>query len=93
MEVSVYLIHFDQPLAHAQHYVGSAEDVKARVREHRAGRGARLLQVIQDLGIGWRVVRVWPCAGRAHEKRIKAAGHSPRLCPVCNPKTCYCHQV
>lgn len=89
----MYLIHFARPLAHAQHYVGSAEHLKARLVEHRAGRGARLLQVIQDLGIEWQVVRQWPLGGRSLEKRIKAAGHSPRLCPVCNPLTCYRHEV
>ncbi len=32
----VYLIHFDQPLAHAQHYLGTAETLDTRMQEHLA---------------------------------------------------------
>jgi predicted GIY-YIG superfamily endonuclease len=86
VETKVYLLHFDEPYKHARHYVGSAENLAVRLSEHRKGKGARLIQVIQEAGIGWRLVRVWFKGGRALEKRIKRARNHPRLCPVCNPK-------
>ena len=43
---TVYLLHFDQPYKHARHYVGWASNVKRRLAEHEAGRGARLLAVV-----------------------------------------------
>ena len=40
---TVYLLHFDQPYKHARHYVGwTARNVRCRLAEHAAGRGARL---------------------------------------------------
>lgn len=84
--VKVYLIHFDLPYKHARHYVGSAENLAVRLSEHRKGQGARLLQVIQEAGIGWQLVRVWSKGGRDLERRLKRARNHPRLCPVCNPK-------
>lgn len=34
--VTVYLIHFEEPYVRVQHYLGSAEDLEARLGEHRA---------------------------------------------------------
>ena len=82
--MAVYLIHFDRPYHHAAHYLGFCKDrVEDRLAEHRAGRGARLLQVINDAGIGWRLVRTWR-GDRKLERRLKRWKKSPRLCPVCN---------
>ena len=39
----VYLVHFSEPYRHARHYTGWTVDLDARLAEHRAGRGARLL--------------------------------------------------
>ncbi|HEV7431574.1 MAG TPA: hypothetical protein VGN77_00925 [Steroidobacteraceae bacterium] len=79
----VYLIHFDRPLHHARHYLGYCADgtLEVRLIRHRAGRGARLLAVLRELGIGWRVVRVFE-GDRHFERRLKNH-HSCRLCPVC----------
>ena len=57
----IYLIHFDRPLHHARHYLGYCADgtLEVRLIRHRAGRGARLLAVLRELNIGWRVVRVF----------------------------------
>jgi hypothetical protein len=41
MTGTVYLLHFDRPCRHARHYVGWALNVKRRLAEHEAGRGAR----------------------------------------------------
>ena len=59
--MTVYLIHFDTKLAnHAQHYLGWADDLQARLECHRRGNGARLMAVITEKGIGWRLARTWP---------------------------------
>jgi len=79
----VYLIHFDRPYKHARHYLGSAKDLDARVEHHRRGTGAHLLRVVNQAGIGWRVVRTWP-GGRELEHRFKGLVAS-LLCPICNP--------
>ena len=79
----VYLIHFDRPLHHARHYLGYCADgtLEMRLILHRAGRGARLLAVLRERNISWRVVRVFD-GDRRFERKLKAAG-SVRLCPVC----------
>ncbi len=79
---TVYLLHFDQPYKHARHYVGWARNVKRRLAEHAAGRGARLLAVVRDAGIGWQLARLWP-GSRARERQIKRQGGHARQCPLC----------
>jgi predicted GIY-YIG superfamily endonuclease len=81
----VYLIHFDEAYKHAQHYTGQTADLPARIEEHRAGRGARLMEVITEAGIDWRVVRTWP-GGRNRERAIKNRHEAPRLCPECSTR-------
>ena len=78
----VYLLHFAQPLQHARHYLGSTADLDARLEQHRAGQGARLMEVIADLGIDFQLARTWP-GGRDVERRLKRRKEGPRLCPVC----------
>lgn len=82
---TVYLIHFDQALAHAMHYLGYTKNLEERLQLHRAGRGARLMEVITQKGIPWKVVRTWP-GGRDLERRLKQRGGHARICPICNPK-------
>ena len=80
---TVYLLHFDRPLAHARHYVGWSADLPKRIEQHRRGlSGARLMAAVKDAGIGFRVARVWD-GDRAFERRIKNRHATPRLCPVC----------
>jgi predicted GIY-YIG superfamily endonuclease len=81
--VTVYLLCFDRPYHHARHYLGFAENLEARLAAHRKGTGARLVQVIAQAGIGWRLVRTWPGGNRALERRLKNQKHGPRLCPIC----------
>lgn len=65
-----YLLHFSEPYKHARHYSGTAADLPARLAEHEAGRGSRLLQVVKAAGITWTLVRTWP-GGRARERQLK----------------------
>ena len=83
---TTYLIHFDRPYRHARHYLGHTElPWPERIQRHRNGNGARLLQALDEKGIGWQVVRTWPDTPWEFEQRLKAMKNSPLLCPVCNP--------
>ena len=81
----VYLIHFDRPYQHARHYLGTTNDLEFRLRQHMSGckyGGARLMEVIMQAGISWRVACTW-AGGRELEKRLKGWNNSGRLCPIC----------
>jgi hypothetical protein len=78
----VYLAHFSTNLHHARHHLGFATDLVQRLAQHRAGNGARLMEVIKDAGIEWKLVRVWH-GDRGLERRLKRRKNTPRLCPVC----------
>lgn len=80
--VTIYLIHFSTPYQHAQHYLGSAIDLAARLAQHTKGTGARLMQVINEAGIDWEVARTWQ-GTRDTEAKFKRAKHNKRLCPLC----------
>jgi hypothetical protein len=60
----------------------TARNVKRRLAEHEAGRGARLLAVVREAGIGWQLARLWP-GGRARERQIKRQSGHARQCPLC----------
>lgn len=86
---TVYLIHFDRPLGdldnprgQAHHYLGYTQDLDARLERHRSGNGARLMEVVSEAGIGWKLVRTWR-GGRELERKLKDSHNSPRLCPIC----------
>jgi hypothetical protein len=85
----VYLLHFDRPIGdlgnprgYATHYTGWTLDLPARLQEHAAGRGARLMEVVGEAGIGWQLARVWS-GTRARERSLKGSGGAARRCPVC----------
>ena len=61
------------------------EDLLDRLDRHAAGRGARLVEVIWQSGIGFTLVRV--CEGtRRRERAIKNDGGASRYCPACTPR-------
>jgi predicted GIY-YIG superfamily endonuclease len=84
----VYLVHFDRPIGNAnhqsQHYIGYArKSLKRRIAEHKANRGARILQVVNALGIPWSVVKTWSPGSLKLEKQLKLQKHAWRHCPIC----------
>jgi predicted GIY-YIG superfamily endonuclease len=79
---TVYLLHFDQPYRHARHYIGWTTNLAARLAEHARGQGARLLAVVREAGITWRLARTWP-GDRRRERQIKNQGGASRRCPCC----------
>jgi predicted GIY-YIG superfamily endonuclease len=83
--MAVYLLHFEEKLAHSQHYIGYAKDVAKRTKAHANGTsGARLMEVIHDKGIGFVVARVWPEGDRTLERKLKNRKNGPKLCPSCH---------
>lgn len=81
----VYLIHFHEKLHHAQHYIGSASaGLVRRIKEHRNGSGARILNVLNDKGIKYSVVRTWD-GGVELERKLKRRKNAKNLCPICSP--------
>lgn len=97
-----YLIHFKSKLGNlsnphgtAQHYLGSAIDLEARLQLHRNGNGSKIMAAVNQAGIEWEISRVWECespiAARLLEHKLKRThGHGPVLCPICNPKKPAC---
>jgi predicted GIY-YIG superfamily endonuclease len=82
----VYLIHFDTPYKHAQHYLGYADNIEKRLQQHRTGAGAKLMGVVYRAGITWRLVRVWEGGDRELERRLKHWHGGTKLCPMCRQK-------
>lgn len=81
------LLHFGAtgtltPYRHAGHYLGWTEDLDQRLARHHAGDGARLLAVVNQVGIEWTPAQTWP-GTRARERRLKALGGHARICPLC----------
>lgn len=92
--MTCYLIHFDTPYKHAQHYMGyTSRSARARFAEHLTGSDVALVRAARDAGITMRLARIWGKEGRAFESRHKyrAPGqhrHGTKrslrpLCPIC----------
>lgn len=81
----VYLLHFDPPVAHARHYLGSTPDhnLHRRMQEHASGRGAKLTSVAAARGVRMTLARIWHAPDRTLERKMKVAKHLNRHCPVC----------
>ena len=91
--MTVYLIHFEQPLGdarnphgQAQHYIGFTDDLDARLEAHRKGNGAAIMAAVSRAGIGWTLARTW-AGGRDLEKQLKRRKKARCLCPVCRVKS------
>lgn len=86
----IYIIHFDEPLHHARHYVGCTEALKERLITHAQGHGSNILAVLKAKGISWRLASLYrTChAGmRRVERAIKDCSAGPRFCSVCSNLT------
>ncbi|MFL5658630.1 MAG: endonuclease [Ktedonobacteraceae bacterium] len=81
--MAVYLIHFDKPYKHAEHYLGYSSNLKQRLHLHKSGTGARLMTVIAENRISWQLARVWPDGDRALEHQLKLCHSGKKFCPIC----------
>lgn len=81
----LYLFHLEPPYLHAGHYLGYADDLLRRCREHLSS-GAKSSPLVRAaLRSGSRValVRVWDGGDRTLERRLKRQGGLSRHCPIC----------
>ena len=90
--MTVYLLHFSQPLGdpgnprgQAQHYIGSADNLAQRLTSHQLGHGAAILRACKERGIDFCLVRTWP-GGRQEERKLKNRKKARALCPICNQR-------
>lgn len=89
----LYLLHFDQRLHHAGHYLGSSEHLIARLARHDDGTGARLTQVLVEKGITWHVSGLWvphqacPLHIREIERISKRRHNGASYCPECSSRS------
>jgi hypothetical protein len=85
----IYLLCFLEAIGNgtdrgkAKHYTGFTTDLEERLEDHRAGRGARLTQVLAERGIGWVLADVHP--GNQDIERLLKQHSATRRCPVCTP--------
>ena len=79
--MTVYLLHFDRPYQHAKHYLGSCQDLERRLTQHGKGRGARLLEVVYAVGIGWQLARTW-CGEQAPRAPAQKTGRGQPPLPT-----------
>jgi predicted GIY-YIG superfamily endonuclease len=83
-EGTVYLLHFDQPIGTASHYLGWAKDLEARVALHRAGKGGRATKALARRGGAFELALTWP-GGLSLEAQLRRRGPK-RLCPLCQTR-------
>jgi hypothetical protein len=83
----IYTLHFSKPVGtdqhYAQHYTGFTSDLHARLAAHAAGKGARLIEVLKERGIGWELADVHP--GNRDMERLLKQHSATRRCPICTP--------
>lgn len=84
----VYVLHFDKPYKHAMHYIGYVDGdnqgaVNARMEDHKAGRGARLMDVITKAGIGFTIAWIYDNVDRKFERKLKNKGGAKKHCQMC----------
>jgi predicted GIY-YIG superfamily endonuclease/GNAT superfamily N-acetyltransferase len=81
------VLHFHQPLAHAQHYVGCTASLFKRLTNHANGHGARLLEELMLQGLSWELGGLYSCSHaemRRHERALKDFKQAHRFCQLCN---------
>lgn len=88
-KIIVYLLHFNSPIHHVQHYLGSTQAgrLEQRMFEHASGRGAALTAEAVKRGIGWSISASWITDGRELEQRLKRIRKYSRRCCVCKDPT------
>lgn len=81
----VYIIHLDDKLSHAKHYIGYSKNIPGRFWHHVNGTGCRFLAACNRKGIKYRITRIWEGKDGNYERLLKNLKESKLLCPVCNP--------
>ena len=84
MSKYIYLLHFQTPIHHAQHYTGITTDLAERMVRHFNGSGSKLTAEFARLKIAFTIARVWEGAAQEDERRMKEMKNGRQYCPVCN---------
>lgn len=82
----IYVLHFDTPLAHAQHYIGCTNRLANRLEAHANGAGSRLTKELNSRAIEWRLGALLTCTRdrmRALERGLKDQKNAARYCHLC----------
>jgi predicted GIY-YIG superfamily endonuclease len=84
----IYIIHLDDPIAHARHYSGCTTNVTLRLLRHAQGHGSKLLAHARKTGVDWRLAAIFQVkedifSMRQAETWLKRQCHAPRYCPLC----------
>ncbi len=80
----VYIIHLNEKLGHAGHYVGYSSNVPRRIEKHIKGNGSAFMTAVAERGISWEVAMVWLGKDWTFEKSIKHRhGSIEQYCPIC----------
>jgi predicted GIY-YIG superfamily endonuclease/predicted acetyltransferase len=85
-ECYIYVLHFEENLHHAQHYIGCTQKIAARLDAHANGAAARLTQVLDEKGIHWKLGGLYRCnlaRMRKLERHLKNQHNSRRYCQLC----------
>lgn len=83
----IYVLHFDNKLSHAEHYIGCTTQPKDRLISHASGRGSRICQVLIERGIGWRLGMLATCSlteMRLLERQLKRQHGAQPYCELCH---------
>jgi hypothetical protein len=84
----VYVLCFDQPYKHAEHYVGWAKQWKKRIAHHERGTsGVRLIEAAVAAGITFEITKIFFNVDRHFERWLKNKGSAKQYCPRCIAKT------
>jgi len=83
----LYIIHLDQRLGHAGHYIGWSQDPAWRLVYHARGSGANFMRVVGEAQISWRVAQVITGVDRYFERYVKDRGGASKFCPICTGRT------
>lgn len=85
LEHGLYLFHLEPRYRHAGHYLGYADCIPRRVREHLEvpSKASPLLRAALANGCRLTVTRVWLGLGRDDERRMKRRGGLSIWCPTC----------
>lgn len=84
----VYVLHFERPLSHAQHYVGCTHAPRERLCTHAKGDGARIVRAALAEGIRFKLGALGVTTlvnMRRLERQVKDWHGSGEFCECCTP--------
>lgn len=82
---TIYILHFDEPLHHARHYIDFSQHIDKRMACHEAGNGSKLMKAIKGKGISFKVARTFP-GDRTFERKLHRFKKIKNYCPFCKEK-------